>query len=104
MMGTRAGLCCSAILLACAPASSLAQPAPADPSKPVRMIVSVPAGTPRAIVTRLNAAAAEAIRNPEIRARLIAIGGDPVENSPQEFAAFLRDGYENTAWRRSRPA
>jgi tripartite-type tricarboxylate transporter receptor subunit TctC len=53
-----------------------------------------PAGTPRAIVTRLNAAAAEAIRNPEIRARLIAIGGDPVGNSPQEFAAFLRTDYE----------
>ena len=43
MMGTRAGLC-SAILLACARASSLAQSAPAYPSKPVRMIVSVPAG------------------------------------------------------------
>ena len=53
-----------------------------------------PAGTPRAIVTRLNAAAAEAIRNPEIRARLIAIGGDPVGNSPQEFATFLRTDYE----------
>jgi tripartite-type tricarboxylate transporter receptor subunit TctC len=34
------------------------------------------------------------MRNPETRARLIAIGGDPVGNSPQEFAAFLRTDYE----------
>jgi tripartite-type tricarboxylate transporter receptor subunit TctC len=53
-----------------------------------------PAGTPRAIVLRLNAAAVEALRNPDIRGRLIAIGGEPVGNSPQEFAAFLRADYE----------
>jgi tripartite-type tricarboxylate transporter receptor subunit TctC len=53
-----------------------------------------PARTPRAIVARLNAATVEAMRNPETRARLIAIGGDPVGNSPQEFAAFLRTDYE----------
>ncbi len=53
-----------------------------------------PARTPRAIVARLNAAAVEAVRNPETRARLIAIGGDPVGSSPQEFAVFLRADYE----------
>ena len=53
-----------------------------------------PAGTPRAIVARLNEAAAQTLRNPEIRARLIAIGGEPVGNNPQEFAAFLRDDYQ----------
>ena len=53
-----------------------------------------PAGTPRAIVERLNEAAAQTLRNPEIRARLIAIGGEPVGNNPQEFAAFLRDDYQ----------
>ena len=53
-----------------------------------------PARTPRAIVARLNAAAVEAVRDPETRARLIAIGGDPVGSSPQAFAAFLRADYE----------
>jgi tripartite-type tricarboxylate transporter receptor subunit TctC len=53
-----------------------------------------PAGTPRAIVMRLNEAAAQTLHNPEIRAKLIAIGGEPVGNSPQEFAAFLRDDYQ----------
>ena len=52
-----------------------------------------PAGTPRAIVMRLNEAAMQTLRNPEIRAKLIAIGGEPVGNTPQEFATFLRDDY-----------
>jgi tripartite-type tricarboxylate transporter receptor subunit TctC len=53
-----------------------------------------PAHTPRAIVASLNAAAVEVVRNPETRARLVAIGGDPVGSSPQEFAVFLRADYE----------
>jgi tripartite-type tricarboxylate transporter receptor subunit TctC len=53
-----------------------------------------PAGTPRPIVARLNEAAVKAVNDPEIRARLIAIGGDPVGNTPQEFAAFLRSDYQ----------
>ena len=53
-----------------------------------------PAGTPRAIVTRLNEVAAQVVRAPETRARLIGLGGDPVGNSPQEFAAFLRADYD----------
>jgi tripartite-type tricarboxylate transporter receptor subunit TctC len=53
-----------------------------------------PAHTPRAIIARLNAVAAEVVRNPDTRARLTAIGGDPVGSSPQEFAAFLRADYD----------
>ncbi len=53
-----------------------------------------PAHTPRAIVARLNAVAIEVVRNPDMQARLTAIGGDPVGNSAQEFAAFLRSDYE----------
>ena len=53
-----------------------------------------PAGTPRAIVARLNAVAVQVVQTPETRARLIAQGSDPVGNSPQEFAAFLRADYD----------
>ena len=53
-----------------------------------------PAGTPRAIVTRLNEAAVKVLRNPETRARLVAIGGEPVGNSPLEFMEFMRADYE----------
>ncbi len=53
-----------------------------------------PAGTPRAIVARLNAVAVQVVQSADMRARLIAQGSDPVGNSPQEFAAFLRTDYE----------
>jgi tripartite-type tricarboxylate transporter receptor subunit TctC len=53
-----------------------------------------PAGTARAIVARLNAVAAQVVQSPDTRARLMAQGGDPVGNSPQEFAAFLRADFE----------
>ena len=53
-----------------------------------------PAGTPRPIVARLNEVAAQVVRAPETRARLIGQGSDPVGNSPQEFAAFLRSDYD----------
>ena len=54
----------------------------------------VPAGTPRAIVARLNAVAVQVVQSPDTRARLIGQGSDPVGNTPQEFAAFLRADFE----------
>jgi tripartite-type tricarboxylate transporter receptor subunit TctC len=54
----------------------------------------VPAGTPRAIVTQLNAVAAQVVQTPDTRARLMAQGADPLGSSPQEFAAFLRADFE----------
>ena len=53
-----------------------------------------PAGMPRQIIARLNSVAVQVVRDPDTRARLIAIGGDPVGSSPEEFAAFLRADYE----------
>ena len=53
-----------------------------------------PARAPSAIVSRLNEIAVKAVNDPETRARLIALGGDPVGNTPREFAAFLRSDYE----------
>jgi tripartite-type tricarboxylate transporter receptor subunit TctC len=52
-----------------------------------------PARTPGRIVARLNEIAVKAVNDPEVRSRLIAIGGDPVGNTPQEFAAFLKADY-----------
>ena len=54
----------------------------------------VPAKTPRAIVMRLNEAAMKVVQAPETRARLIGQGSDPVGNSPQKFAAYLRADYD----------
>jgi tripartite-type tricarboxylate transporter receptor subunit TctC len=44
------------------------------------------AGTPRPIIDRLSAAIASAIRSPEIVARLLALGLEPVGSTPDELA------------------
>lgn len=51
--------------------------------------ILAPAGTPSAIVTRLNAATNDSLASPELRASLIRLGYEPKRTSPQEFAAFL---------------
>ena len=54
-----------------------------------------PAGTPAAIVTRLNAAMAQALADPALRERLGQIGAVPVGGSPAELATLVRDGTES---------
>ena len=49
----------------------------------------VPARTPAAMVQRLNAAAVQAIRTDDMRARLLADGMFAAGSSPEEFVAFL---------------
>ena len=53
-----------------------------------------PAGTPRHIISRLNEVAVSTIRASDSRARLIALGAEPVGNRPEEFRAFLRADFE----------
>ena len=60
--------------------------------------VLAPAGTPAAVVAKLNAAIAAVMREPEVRARLAATGVVPGVNSPAEFAAYLKE--ENARWAR----
>ena len=50
-----------------------------------------PAGTPPAIVDRLNAAAIEALRLPDVKTRLDAQGFDVITASPAAFAKTVRD-------------
>ncbi len=54
----------------------------------------VPASTPRAIVARLNAVAVHVVQSSDTRSRLIGQGSDPVGNTPQDFAAYLRADFE----------
>jgi tripartite-type tricarboxylate transporter receptor subunit TctC len=49
-----------------------------------------PAGTPQDIVRRLNAELVAILKEPEILARFKQLSTDPVGNSPEEFAAFVR--------------
>ena len=50
----------------------------------------VPAATPAAVVQRLNAEFAKAVRAPEVQTRFRELGAEAVMNSPAEFAVFLR--------------
>ena len=52
--------------------------------------VMVPAGTPAAVVTRLNQAIVKALAIPEVKERIVGLGADPVGNSPEEFGAFIK--------------
>jgi tripartite-type tricarboxylate transporter receptor subunit TctC len=50
----------------------------------------VPARTPRAIVTRLNAEINKALQAAELRERYAAIEAEPTGGSPEQFAAFVK--------------
>lgn len=49
-----------------------------------------PAGTPDAIVMRLNAEIVKALSQPEIVARLSKMGADPAGNSAKAFQAYIK--------------
>jgi tripartite-type tricarboxylate transporter receptor subunit TctC len=49
------------------------------------------AGTPSEIVAKLNEAIAVALKDPGVKARLIALGVEPAPTSPEKFSAFVRD-------------
>ncbi len=50
----------------------------------------VPAGTPRAIVIRLNQEAVKNLALPEVKERIANVGAQVVGSSPEEFAAFIK--------------
>jgi len=52
--------------------------------------IVVPAGTPKPIITRLNAELVKILKSPDIRARLISEGADVETSTPEELAAFVR--------------
>ena len=52
--------------------------------------IVAPAGTPPAIVDRLQKEIARALENPDTKAKLVALGAEPVANSPSEFAAMIK--------------
>ena len=50
-----------------------------------------PAGTPKAIVNRINAEMRKAVKSPEFIKHLELIGLEPASSSPEEFHAMIRD-------------
>jgi tripartite-type tricarboxylate transporter receptor subunit TctC len=49
-----------------------------------------PAGMPRAVVNKLRAEVQRALALPELRERFVALGGEVVGNTPEEFTALIR--------------
>jgi tripartite-type tricarboxylate transporter receptor subunit TctC len=50
----------------------------------------VPAGTPAAVVARLQAEVAKFVRDADVKERFATLGADPVGNGTAEFAGFLK--------------
>ena len=50
----------------------------------------MPAGTPPAIVGKLNAEINKILKMPDVRERLAALGADPVGGSPEQFGAYIK--------------
>jgi tripartite-type tricarboxylate transporter receptor subunit TctC len=59
--------------------------------------VVMPAGTPRDVVNEVSVALVGIIKSPEMRERILAMGGIPLGNSPDEFAAFMKAESEKWA-------
>ena len=53
--------------------------------------LTAPAKTPRDVIMKINADVIKIVNSPELKERLKADGSDPVGNSPEQYAAFLRN-------------
>ena len=53
-----------------------------------------PAGTPRDIVLKLNAAINAALAMPDVRERLVAQGLYPIGGAPEDLTARMKSDYE----------
>ena len=58
--------------------------------------VLLPAGTPKAVVDKLNAELIAIIRSPEVRERLVSQGAEVVTMTPTEFTQFF--DHERKSW------
>jgi tripartite-type tricarboxylate transporter receptor subunit TctC len=52
--------------------------------------VLAPAGTPRNVISRLNAELGKIMHSPELKEKLAATGTEPLTSTPQEFAAYIK--------------
>ncbi len=53
--------------------------------------IVAPAGTPAAIVARINGVVNQGLADPQMRSRITGLGGVPQPMSPQDFALFIAE-------------
>lgn len=59
--------------------------------------IAAPAGTPRAIIDRLNSAIVAVVKDPAVHDRLVQMDLIPTGSSPEEFAKIIRDDTDKWA-------
>lgn len=52
--------------------------------------ILAPAGTPTAVINRLHPEISKIVQLPEIKERWAVLGAEPLHNTPEQFAAFLK--------------
>jgi tripartite-type tricarboxylate transporter receptor subunit TctC len=52
--------------------------------------VLAPAGTPKNVISRLNAELVKIMHSPELKEKLAATGTEPLTSTPEEFAAYIK--------------
>ena len=57
-----------------------------------------PQGVPREIISRLNAEVSESIKDAQVREKLLQLGAEPAQATPDEFDAFFKG--EVAKWRK----
>lgn len=53
-----------------------------------------PAGTPQAVVDRINAEVQKALKNPDVQGKLAAEGSTPMGGTPRQFAEYIRTEHQ----------
>jgi tripartite-type tricarboxylate transporter receptor subunit TctC len=56
-----------------------------------------PAAVPKPIIQRLNAEVVKILKDPKVQEQLLAQGAEPVADSPEEFAAFVKKEHDRWA-------
>lgn len=53
--------------------------------------IMAPAGTPRAVIDRLNTEIVKALQSQEVRSKLAVQGAEPLGSTPDEYGAYVRN-------------
>ena len=52
--------------------------------------IVVPSGTPKEIISKLNAEINKAVQNPDLRQRLATLGAEPLGGTSEHYAEYIR--------------
>ena len=61
------------------------------------LAIFVPANTPEEVVAKLNSELKKALQHPDVRGGLEKVGAEPIGNTPQQAALYVRNEYRKWA-------